>query len=185
MLAQGLKEIGKTSLSPLIYVYRNSSNHPKVTQSVADNLKSCGIQTKLVSTTPDDFYGKFLSATAPSKEGKWDIAGPGWVADWPGNNARAFLVPLFDGRTCGEGSTNYGCYNSPTTNKLIDQALKAKTVDEAANFWAQADKQIMADAAFVPWMVQLTPLTHSNRVHNALFSATSQLYDYTNLWLSK
>jgi ABC-type transport system substrate-binding protein len=156
-----------------------------VTQSVADNLKACGIQTKLVSTTPDDFYGKFLSATAPSKEGKWDIAAPGWVADWPGNNPRAFLVPLFDGRTCGEGSTNYGCYNSPVTNKLIDQALKAKTQQEAATLWTQADQQIMKDAAFVPFMVQLTPLTRSNRVHNALFSQTAQLYDYTNLWLSK
>jgi len=43
----------------------------------------------------------------------------------------------------------------------------------------------MKDAAFVPFMVQLTPLTRSNRVHNALFSATAQLYDYTNIWLSK
>jgi ABC-type transport system substrate-binding protein len=183
-LAEGLKEVGVSNLS-LTYVYRNSSNHPKVTQSVADNLKACGIQTKLVSTTPDDFYGKFLSATAPSKEGKWDIAAPGWVADWPGNNARAFLVPLFDGRTCGEGSTNYGCYDSPTTNKLIDEALKAKTQQEAAGLWTQADQQIMKDAAFVPFMVQLTPLTRSNRVHNALFSQTAQLYDYTNIWLSK
>jgi peptide/nickel transport system substrate-binding protein len=185
LLAEGLKEVGQSSLSPLVYVYRNSSNHPKVTQSVADNLKACGIPTKLQSTTPDDFYGKFLSSTAPSKEGKWDIAGPGWVADWPGNNPRSFLVPLFDGRTCGEGSTNYGCYNSEVTNKLIDQALAAKNVQEAASFWAQADQQIMKDAAFVPFMVQDTPLTRSSRVHNAQFSATSHLYDYTNIWLSK
>jgi hypothetical protein len=34
-------------------------------------------------------------------------------------------------------------------------------------------------------MVQDTPLTHSSRVHNALFLATAQLYDYTNMWLSK
>jgi ABC-type transport system substrate-binding protein len=185
LLAEGLKEVGVPSLSPLIYVYRNSSNHPKVTQSVADNLKGCGIPTKLESTTPDDFYGKFLSSTAASKEGKWDIAGPGWSADWPGNNPRTYFVPLFDGRTCGEGSTNYGCYDSPVTNKLIDQALAAKTQDEAAGFWAQADQQIMKDAAFVPFMVQNTPLTNSKRVHNALYLATAQLYDYTNLWLSK
>jgi ABC-type transport system substrate-binding protein len=185
LLAQGLKEIGKSSLSPLIYVYRNSSNHPKVTESVADNLKACGIPTKLQATTPDNFYGKFLQAVAPSKEGKWDIAGPGWVGDWPGNNARTYFQPLFDGRNCGEGSTNYGCYNSPATNKLIDQALSAKTQQEAATAWAAADKQVMQDAAFVPFMVQLTPLTHSSRVHNALFLETAQLYDYTNLWLSK
>jgi ABC-type transport system substrate-binding protein len=184
VLAEGMKEVGITSLS-LTYVFRNSSNHPKVTQSVADNLKACGISTKLVSTTPDDFYGKFLSTTAASKEGKWDIAAPGWNADWPGNNGRAFLVPLFDGRTCGEGSTNYGCYNSPVTNKLIDEALAAKTQDEAAKLWGQADQQIMKDAAFVPFMRQDTPLTRSNRVHNALYMQTSSLYDYSNIWLSK
>jgi peptide/nickel transport system substrate-binding protein len=185
LLAEGLQEIGQSSLQPLIYVYRNSSNHPKVTASVADNLKQCGIPTKLQSTTPDDFYGKFLSATAPSKEGKWDIAGPGWNADWPGVNARTFFQPLFDGRNCGEGSTNYGCYNSAATNKLIDQALAAKTQDEAARLWAQADQQVMRDAAFVPFMVQQNPLTRSTRVNNALYLATSQLYDYTNIWLSK
>jgi peptide/nickel transport system substrate-binding protein len=184
MLAAGLKEVGVSSLS-LTYVYRNSSNHPKVTQSVADNLKACGIQTKLVSTTPDDFYGKFISNTAKTNEGKWDIAAPGWSADWPGLNGRSIIVPLFDGRQCGEGSTNYGCYNSPITNKLIDQALEAKTTDEAANLWAQADQQIMKDAAFVPFQQQLTPLTRSNRVHNALFQQKSVTYDYTNLWLSK
>jgi ABC-type transport system substrate-binding protein len=185
LLAQGLQEIGVSQLQPLIYVYRNSSNHPKVTQSVADNLKQCGIPTKLQSTTPDDFYGKFLSATGPSREGLWDIAAPGWVADWPGENAAAFIPPLFDGRECGEGSTNYGCYNSEATNNLIDQALRAKTKGEAARLWAQADQQIMRDAAFVPFMVQDTPLTRSERVHNALFLATAQLYDYTNIWLSQ
>jgi peptide/nickel transport system substrate-binding protein len=184
LLAEGLKEVGVSNLS-LTYVYRNSSNHPKITQSVADNLKACGIQTKLQSTTPDDFYGKFLSSSAASKEGKWDIAAPGWSADWPGNNPRTYFVPLFDGRVCGEGSTNYGCYNSPVANSLIDKALSAKTEQEAAGFWAQADQQVMKDAAFVPFMEQLTPLTHSSRVHNALYLQTSQLYDYPNLWLSK
>lgn len=184
LLAQGEKEVGIKNLT-LTYVFRNSSNHPKVTQSVADNLKGCGIATKLVSTTPDDFYGKFIATTAASKEGKWDIAAPGWNADWPGNNGRAFVVPLFDGRTCGEGSINTGCYNNPVTNKLIDEALAAKTQQEAANFWTQADQQIMKDAAIVPFMRQDTPLTRSSRVHNALYMQTSALYDYGNIWLSK
>jgi ABC-type transport system substrate-binding protein len=184
LLTEGLKEVGVPSLT-LTYVYRNSSNHPKVTVSVANDLKACGIQTKLQSTTPDDFYGKFLSSEAASKEGKWDIAGPGWSADWPGNNPRTYFVPLFDGRTCGEGSTNYGCYNSPITNGLIDKALASKTQQEAAGYWTQADQQVMKDAAFVPFMQQLTPLTHSSRVHNALYLATSQLYDFPNIWLSK
>jgi peptide/nickel transport system substrate-binding protein len=156
-----------------------------VTQSVADNLKACGISTKLISTTPDDFYGKFLTGPATAKEGKWDLAAPGWGSDWPGPVGRPFFVPLFDGRTCGEGSVNYGCYNSPITNKLIDQALAAKTPEESGKYWAQADQQVMKDAAFVPFMEQQTPTTVSSRVHNAQFLQTANTVDYTNLWLSK
>ena len=51
--------MGITSLT-LLYPYRNSSNHPKVTQSVASDLAKCGIQTKLLSSTPDDFYGALI-----------------------------------------------------------------------------------------------------------------------------
>ncbi|MCW2915932.1 MAG: transporter substrate-binding protein, partial [Actinomycetia bacterium] len=183
LLAQGMKEVGITSLS-LIYPYRNSSNHPKVTQSVASNLKDCGINTTLQSTTPDDFYGKYIGLVAKSKQGKWDIAAPGWSADWPGNNGRAIVYPLFDSAACGDGTANYGCYSSPTTDGLIQKALAATTTDEAATYWAQADQQIMKDAAFVPFQQQLTPLTRSTRVHNAQFYMTAQLYDYTNIWLS-
>jgi ABC-type transport system substrate-binding protein len=183
LLAQGEKEVGITSLT-LLYPYRNSSNHPKVTQSVASDLAKCGIQTKLLSSTPDDFYGKYISLADKTKEGKWDIAAPGWSADWPGNNGRAILVPLFDGRNCGDGSTNYGCYNSTEVNSLIDKALAATDTTTAGTYWAQADQKIMQDAGFVPFQQQLTPLTRSNRVHNAQYYVTAQLYDYTNLWLS-
>ena len=51
-------------------------------------------------------------------------------------------------------------------------------------FWAQADKQIMTDAAFIPFQTQKVPVFHSARVKNAMWSPFAQSYDMTNLWLS-
>ncbi|MDX6428477.1 MAG: peptide/nickel transport system substrate-binding protein, partial [Streptosporangiaceae bacterium] len=44
--------------------------------------------------------------------------------------ARAIIEPLFDGRTYGPGSTNWGDYNNTQVNADIDTALA--TLDQAA-----------------------------------------------------
>ncbi|MEV4258171.1 ABC transporter substrate-binding protein, partial [Spirillospora sp. NPDC049652] len=162
----------------LKFPYRVSSNHPKIAQSVQANLAKCGIRAQLTPDTNGTFYSKTLVTPSDAKAGKWDIAGPGWVPDWYGNNGRTNIVPLFDGRHYGPNSTNYGGYNNPTVNKLIDQALEAKDVNAAANSWAQADRQIMQDAAVVPLMNQKYPIFHSSRVKNAKYLPQFQGYDY-------
>ncbi|MFC5187373.1 ABC transporter substrate-binding protein [Actinomadura harenae] len=163
----------------LKFPYRVSSNHPKIAQSVQANLAQCGIKAQLTPDTNGTFYSKTLVTPADAKAGKWDIAGPGWVPDWYGNNGRTNIVPLFDGRHYGPNSTNYGGYNNPAVNKLIDQALEATNVDTAANSWAQADRQIMQDAAVVPLMNQKYPIFHSSRVKNAKYLPQFQGYDYS------
>lgn len=163
----------------LKFPYRVSSNHPKIAQSVQANLAKCGIKAQLTPDTNGTFYSKTLVTPSDAKSGKWDIAGPGWVPDWYGNNGRTNIVPLFDGRHYGPNSTNYGGYNDPVVNKLIDQALTAKDVNAAANSWAQADRQIMQDAAVVPLMNQKYPIFHSSRVKNAKYLPQFQGYDYS------
>lgn len=165
-------------------VARNSGNHPAVAQSVQADLAKCGVTTKIVPVSQGDYYGKYLNSPSATKAGTWDISEPGWVADWYGNNGRSFIAVLFDGRTYGPNTVDYGGYNSATVNGLIDQALAAPTADAAAPLWHQADMQIMKDAAFVPFESQSTPAYHSTRVKNAVWSPFSQSYDVTALWLS-
>ena len=109
--------------------YRNAGNHPAVFQSVQADLKACGITVKgspqrRATTTPA------FEDPANSKAGKWDISEPGWVPDWYGNNGRALVQPLFTS-PCVNPTTNYGCYNSTTTNNLVNKAL-APTSQSAA-----------------------------------------------------
>ncbi|MQY08665.1 ABC transporter substrate-binding protein [Actinomadura macrotermitis] len=168
----------------LKFPYRVSSNHPKVAQSIKDNLAGCGITADISPDNNGNFYGTSLVTPANAKEGKWDIAAPGWQPDWYGNNGRSIIQPLFEGRSYGPNSTNYGGYNNPEVDKLIDQALQAPDQNAAAEAWHKADQLIMQDAAVVPFMNQNFTIYHSKRVKNAQFIPTLQAYDFTKLWLA-
>ena len=165
-------------------VARNAGNHPAVAQSIQASLAKCGVTTKIVPVTQADYYGKYLNNPAGSRRGVWDITEPGWVPDWFGNNGRAIIEPLFDGRTYGPNSVDYGDYNNPKVNALIDKALATQDQRAAAALWHQADLQVMRDAAIIPIETQNLPLFHSSRVHNAIYSPFSENFDVTNLWLS-
>ena len=165
-------------------VYRNAGNHPAVAQSVQADLKKCGITVKLVPSTQGDYYSRYLESPSAAGRGVWDISEPGWVPDWFGNNGRAVIEPLFDGRTYGPNSYNYGDYNPPAVNALIDKALVASDETTAGQLWHQADVLIMRDAAIVPFQTQQTAIFHSSRVHNAIYLPFSQNYDVTQVWLN-
>ena len=148
------------------------------------SLRQCGVTTRILPVTQADYYGRYLNDPSASKRGVWDISEPGWVPDWYGNNGRAIVEPLFDGRTYGPGSTDWGDYNNTQVNADIDKALSTTDSSAAASALHAADVQIMKDAAIVPFQTQSTPLMRSERVHNAVFWPFSVEYDYSNVWLS-
>ena len=177
-----LKEAGFPKLT-LIYLYRNKGKAPLIAQTLQADLAKSGITLKLKQVPPADFYTKHLSKPSATKAGDWDLAGPGWNPDWAGNAARSFFVPLLDGRQCGEGSTNYNCYNNPDVNKLIDQALAEQDQKKVADLWHQADVKTMADAPWVPMVTGKTPYYHGSRVMNWTYFPFANNADITNVWL--
>lgn len=164
-------------------VYRTSGKHPDIYQSVQADFAKCGVTVVGKPAAASDYYGKYLSDPAASKSGVWDISEPGWVPDWYGNNGRAIVEPLFDGRGYGPGSTDWGDYNNDKVNADIDKALSTTDLSVAAAALHAADVQIMKDASLIPFQTQSTPLMRSERVHNAVFWPFSVLYDFTNVWL--
>ncbi|MGE5288686.1 MAG: ABC transporter substrate-binding protein [Micromonosporaceae bacterium] len=166
----------------LTMAYRNSGNHPAVFASVQAALAACGIKVAGKVFNSVAMY-PFLEDPANNKADKWDIAEPGWVPDWYGNNGRTTVQPLF-GTNCTNPTTNYGCYSSKTVDDLIAKALSATSTTDAGNFWHQADVQIMKDAAIVPFMNNNVPLYHSSRVKNVIYMPGAQQFDPTQLWLN-
>jgi peptide/nickel transport system substrate-binding protein len=104
------------------------------------------------------------------------------VPDWFGNNGRVFLQTGFTQQ--GNGSADYGGYSSPATDSLIARALAAESASIGAGLWAQAQRQIMGDAATVPLDYLSWPTYHSSRVQGCNFWWVSLNCDPTNIRLS-
>jgi peptide/nickel transport system substrate-binding protein len=180
-----LAEAGYADGLSLIFPYRTTSSYPRVAELVAANLEACGVRVELVRDEDGSLYGRMLHSPEDARRGAWDIATPGWVPDWYGNNGRTSIVPLFDGRGIGANSPNYGLYDEPDANRLIDAALQAVTDEQAAAHWHEADQKIMADAPVIPLLAQRYPLYRSERVRNALYLPALQSFDYSQIWLDQ
>jgi len=181
-----LKAAGYPNGITLKDYYRNSGNHPAVFQEVQSDFQKCGV-TVVGTPIATGYYGSSgigVTSADGLKAGKWDITEPGWIPDWFGpTNGRATLPDILDGALSFPGS-DWGGYDNPTVDSLVNQAESATTITAAAALWHQADLAVMKDAAFIPFQTQLTPLFHSTKVHNAIFQPFSEGYDYTQIWLS-
>jgi ABC-type transport system substrate-binding protein len=179
---QLLKDAGFPNGITLKYVYRNKGKAPAIATTMLAELKKSGITLQPTQVPPADFYTKHLSHLPAIKSGDWDLAVPGWSPDWQGNAARSFFVPLLDGRLFAEGTTNYGGYNNPEVNKLIDQALQAPSADAAGKTWAQVDQKTMQDAPWVPIDYGQTVRYWSKTVGGCVIFTFTDNCDVTNVW---
>ncbi|HEY7429540.1 MAG TPA: ABC transporter substrate-binding protein [Streptosporangiaceae bacterium] len=178
---QLLAQAHKTGVA-IKLLYSTTAPMPRVAQSLQSSLDAAGFKVSLVSATQSDFYGKYLESPSTAKRDVWDIAPPGWIPDWFGNNGRSTLVPLLT--QPGPGSNDFGGYTSPTVQKYIDAALSAPNAAAANTAWQQADAAAMKDVANVPINVQKWPIFTSSAVHGCNFFWFGLNCDPTNVWLS-
>lgn len=154
-------------------------------QTLQSDLAKAGITVTGVSAPSADFYTKYLEVPSVAKGGTWDLALAQWLPDWYGNAALSFFEPLFAGQPAFPPSgSNFGFYDSPKVNSLIDQASAATSTSQAATLWSQADRQVMTDAAMFPITSPTNPVFHANQVHNAVYVPNLYQFDPTNVWLS-
>ena len=159
------------SAMTLTILYRNvSQGSTKTAQVLEQELSAAGVKVKLLGTSNADFYTKYLQSKTAAKDGTWDVAIAGWGPDWYGDAAASFFLPLFSGEQSypWNGGSNFGLYNSDATNALIAKAQAAKTPAEAQAIWAQADKQVMTDAAIFPITDPQEANYHSKNISNAV-----------------
>ena len=192
-----LAAAGYTASHPLQikFLYRSDSQgSTSVFNNVTSQLNALGsVKVTGVPTNQSDFYGKYLyvpnskSSPSPAYKGTWDMASAGWGPDWFGNSAVSFFNPLYSspGGFPANGGSNFGYFSSNAVNNLINQALSQPTEAQADTYWAQADMQVMKEAAIYPITSVLQLATHAPYVHNAVFMTQWQNFDPANVWLSK
>src|ERR1700722_3047786 len=178
----------------LTYMYPNDSSNTRVFQAIQASLALCGITLNGKGEPGSSFFTDLGNAPENNKAGTWDMGQPGWIPDWFGNNGRTVIQALFQGPNCVINTVNYGCYNNPAVNSLINQAEAATSLTAAGTDWHQADEDIMKDAAIVPLMSQTFPTIASTRVRSvlpngstyqtAMFSPNIGDPDLANIWLA-
>ncbi len=183
---QMLAEAGFPNGLTLKFLYRNASEgSSKTFATVQQDLTKAGITVEGVPSPNADFYTKYLQVPDVAQRGVWDLSLAGWGSDWYGNAAASYFNPLFSGPPSYPPiGSNFGFYDSATTNDLIKQALLATDQQTATDAWAKADKQVMADAAFYPITNPKWPTYHAAQVHNAVYLDGLQDFDPANVWLS-
>jgi ABC-type transport system substrate-binding protein len=177
-----LKQAGYPHGVTMKLLYSTTLPNPRVAQSLQASLSAGGFNVRFVPVTGAAFYGSYLENPSTSKRDVWDMAAPGWIPDWFGNNGRAILEPIFTDP--GNGSNDFGGYSSPVTNSIIAKALAAPNLAAATPLWSQAERQIMGDVAAIPVEYQKWPVYHSSAVHGCTFWWFDLDCDPTNVWLS-
>jgi peptide/nickel transport system substrate-binding protein len=171
----------------LKFLYRNASEgSSKTFQTIQQDLSKVGITVVGVPSPNADFYVKYLQVPTVAKRGVWDLSLASWGSDWYGNAALTFFKPLFSGDASFPPiGSNFGLFNDPGTNTLVQQALAAPTTDAAAEIWAKADARVMDQAAFYPVSNPKQASYHAEQVNNAVYVPSLQNFDPTNVWLAK
>jgi peptide/nickel transport system substrate-binding protein len=170
----------------LTWLYRPSQSvtAAKDFQTAQAELAQVGVTLKGLAVSGNDFYGKYLTPGTAAKNSVWDLAEAGWGPDWYPTGGKSYFEPILDGRNLPPSSSNFGFFNDPKLNTLIDQALAAPNDGAATPLWHQADMEAMSQAAVMPLEAPNEPSIHGTQVHNCVFIGAIQNCDMANVWLS-
>ena len=162
----------------------NNPVQVKMFQTIQYELSAVGITIQGEGVPSADIYVKYYETPTPGAQGVWDLGFGQWYPDWYGNNAASFLIDQYQTSAFPPEGDNFGFESNPKVNALIARALVAPSTSAANLLWAQADHQVMEDAAVYMINSPLFPTFHPTQVNNAVFVPLIQGIDPTNVWLS-
>lgn len=128
---------GKDNPLKLQLRYNTSENHKRIAVAVAAMWKAVGVEAELFNSEVKVHYAEL-------KQGNFDVARAGWIADY--NDPQNFLY-LLETRT---GANNYGGYSVKEFDDLMLEASKTTDMKKRAGLLAQAEAIAMEDQPIIP-----------------------------------
>jgi peptide/nickel transport system substrate-binding protein len=166
----------------LTYVGQSSDQWKALYEALRTSLLRAGIRLKPTFYQGYEAYRKSLRLQ--SKRDEHHLGGARWCPDIPGNGSRSFIGVLLDGRIISPTTNNnFGSYDSPKVNALIDQAYGTRDTQARNAIWGQIDRLLMEDAAWAPLVYDREAFFWSSRVRNWTFTPWLSNPDIANLWL--
>ncbi|MFL6272360.1 MAG: ABC transporter substrate-binding protein, partial [Actinomycetes bacterium] len=166
----------------LTYVGQSSPKWKALYEALRSSLARAGIRLEPTFYKGLEAYTRSLRVRARRDEHQLGAARV--CPDVPGNGSRSIIGVLLDGRTITPTSNNnYGDYNNPKVNALIDQAYAAGDDLARGALWGQIDRLVMEDAAWAPLVYDREAFFWASRVRHWTFTPWLANPDITNLWL--
>ena len=146
MKAAGYTSGKYTGTTTLQVVAGNNGNAPAVAQIIVGSLNALGFKTHLSEVDQSVMYGKYCGVP---KQHINVCPSSGWSRDF--NNPLTILYVPFNGNAIvPTNNSNFSNFNDPTINKEMTAASLIQDPAQAAQAWANIDKQLVNLAVGVP-----------------------------------
>jgi oligopeptide transport system substrate-binding protein len=120
--------------------YNTTDNNRNTVIAISEQWKQAGIETSFINTDGKTHFAHLRDG------GDFDVARYGWIADYSDPNNFLFLL-----KSDNKGF-NYGKYNNPEFDKLLDDAAKELDLKKRADMMKKAEAILMKDMPWIPIM---------------------------------
>lgn len=150
-----LAEAGHASDLKLVFELPQYGTGEVVETWMQRDLKKVGIDVELKKYEWVTYMGKWAGGMTPDiafNEIGWGMSTPAWID----------IVSRCD--SAPPGGINSGWYCNPEVDKLLNAAILERDVGKMKDIYQKANRIIMDDAAFVPYIDDLQPMLLSPKV---------------------
>jgi peptide/nickel transport system substrate-binding protein len=145
---QLLQDSGETLPYPIKLTYPIGSDATdKAFAALKATYDEAGFEVTLDGLDPSGPYYDTIQKPGSDSDLIWG----GWGPDWP--SISTVIPPLFDSRINISKASNgqdYGNYKSDAVNAAMDAASAETDLDKANTMWADVDKMLSDDVAYIP-----------------------------------
>jgi oligopeptide transport system substrate-binding protein len=120
--------------------YNTTDNNRNTVIAISEQWKQAGIETSFINTDGKTHFAHLREG------GDFDVARYGWIGDYSDPNNFLFLL-----KSDNKGF-NYGKYNNPEFDKLLDNAARELDLNKRADLMKQAEAILMRDMPWIPIM---------------------------------
>ena len=168
-----------TGSHELQIVGATGSPEPEDAEIVNQTLRDLGFKTKLNLVEKSVMYEKYCGVPAEEIDVCPNV---GWVADFA--DGQAVLDVPFNGKSIQpSGNQNWGQVNDPQINQAMGAAEPLVGASARADAWANIDRELVAQAAAIPYDFEKAPNIESKDVAGVgdLWNGGSWDYTFTSL----
>jgi peptide/nickel transport system substrate-binding protein len=160
--------------------YVNEGLGPRLFASVQNSLGRVGIKVSPKPGPSSSYYSTFIGSPANVIKQGIGIALAGWGADFP--SGYGFWNSIANGAAIlPTGNSNYPSLNDPKVNTLLNNFERLTDPSARAASASAMDKQVMANAVYLPFLLDKTTYYRSPRTTNMYLQfGLGSYYDIVN-----